>query len=45
MEKRLTDKRIKWTRVISSEWYGKRRKEMLITPGVAIWHKSNTVIV
>lgn len=45
MEKRLTDKRIKWTRVLFSEWYGKRRKEMLITSGVAIWHKSNTVMV
>lgn len=45
MEKRLTDKRIKWTRVLFSHWYGKRSKEMLITSGVAIWHKSNTVMV
>ena len=45
MEKRLTDKRIKWTRVIFSEWYGKRSKEMLITSGVAIWHKSNKIMV
>ncbi len=45
MEKRLTDRRIKWTRVIFSEWYGKHNKEMLITSGVAIWHKSNKVMV
>ena len=45
MEKRLTDKRIKWTRVIFSEWYGKRHKEMLITSGVAIWHRNNEVMV
>jgi len=45
MEKRLTDKRIKWTRGIFSEWYGKRNKEMLITSGVAIWHKSNKIMV
>ncbi len=45
MEKRLTDKRIKWTKVIFSEWYGKRNKEMLISSGVAIWHKSNTIMV
>ena len=45
MEKRLTDKRIKWTRVIFSQWYGKRNKEMLITSGVAIWHKNNKMMV
>lgn len=45
MEKRLTDKRIKWTRVVFSEWYGKYHKEMLITSGVAIWHKNNEVMV
>lgn len=45
MEKRLTDKRIKWTSLIFSEWYGNRNKEMLITSGVAIWHKSNEVMV
>jgi len=45
MEKRLTDKRAKWTRLTFSEWYGSRDKEMLITSGVAIWHKSNEVMV
>lgn len=38
MTKRLTDKRIKWTRVTFSEWYGGRTdKEMDITTGVSIW--------
>ena len=45
MQKRLTDKRIKWTRILFSEWYGQSNKEMLITSGIAIWHKSNTVMV
>lgn len=45
MDQRLTDKRVKWTKVIFSEWYGKKRKEMLITSGVAIWHKSNKIMV
>lgn len=45
MEKRLTDKRIKWTKVLFSHWYGKRSKEMLISSGVAIWHKSNKIMV
>jgi len=45
MEKRLTDKRIKWTTVVFSQWYGKTNKEMLISSGVAIWHKSNTIMV
>ena len=45
MEKRLTDRRIKWQRVIFSEWYSKKQKEMLITSGVAIWHRSNTEMV
>lgn len=44
-DKRITDKRIKWTKVIFSHWYGKRSKEMLITSGVAIWHKSNEIMV
>ena len=45
MEKRLTDKRIKWTSVIFSEWYGNSKKKMLVTSGVAIWRKSNTQLV
>ncbi|MFT5165029.1 MAG: hypothetical protein ACI8P3_000253 [Saprospiraceae bacterium] len=39
------DKRIKWEHVVFFEWYGNRNKEMMITSGVAIWHKSNTVMV
>jgi hypothetical protein len=45
MEKQLTDKGVNWTRLIFSEWYGNRNKEMMIVSGVAIWHKSNTVMV
>ena len=45
MEKRLTDKRIKWKSVTFSHWYGSTDKRMLMTSGVAIWRKSNTVIV
>ncbi len=45
MEKRLTDKRIKWTKVVFSEWYGHTKKEMMITSGIAIWRSSNTVLV
>lgn len=42
MDKRLEDKRIKWTKVIFSQWYGQTNKEMMITSGLAIWRKSNT---
>ena len=45
MEKRLTDKRIKWKTVIFSDWYGNSNQEMMITSGVAIWRKSNTMLV
>lgn len=45
MEKRVTDKRIKWKSVLFSHWYGNRNKRMLITSGVAIWRKSNTLLV
>ena len=45
MEKRLTDKRIKWKQVTFSEWYGNKQKQMLITSGVAIWRKNNTMLV
>lgn len=44
MEERLTSKKTKWARVTFSEWYGKREKEMLLTSGVAIWHKSNSLM-
>jgi len=45
MEKRLTDKRIKWKQVTFSEWYGNKQKQMLITSEVAIWRKNNTMLV
>lgn len=41
MTKRLTDRRIKWTKVVFNEWYGKSDKSMQITFGVAIWYKCN----
>lgn len=45
MEKRLTDKRVKWKSVTFSEWYGNQKKEMMITSGIAIWRKSNKMLV
>lgn len=45
MDKRLSDKRIKWRKVIFSKWYGQTDKEMMITSGVAIWRKSNKALV
>ena len=45
MDKRMTDKRIKWKKVIFSNWYGHKQKEMLITSGVAIWRESNKRLV
>ena len=41
----LVDPATKWTKVIFSEWYGKKEKQMLVTSGVAIWYKSKTVMV
>lgn len=40
MDKRVTDKRIKWNRVVFDEWYGQTQKEMLITSGQAIWSRN-----
>lgn len=40
MTKRLTDKRIKWTKVVFSDWYGQGQKAMLITYGDAIWSRN-----
>lgn len=37
MDKRLTDKRVKWQKVIFEEWYGSKKKAMEITSGVSIW--------
>jgi len=45
MSKRLTDKRIRWTKVIFCDWYGHSTKEMMITSGVAIWRRSNKILV
>jgi len=45
MKKRLTDGRVKWTRVIFSDWYGQTNKEMEITSGIGIWRKSNKALV
>jgi len=45
MEERLTDKNTKWKSVTFSEWYGYSEKKMLITSGVSIWRKSNTLLV
>ena len=45
MDKRVTDKRIKWKKVVFSEWYGQKHKEMMVTSGVAIWRESNKVLV
>lgn len=45
MKKYLTDKGLKWKKVSFSQWYGNREKQMLVTSGVAIWRKSNTMLV
>lgn len=45
MTKRLTDKNVKWTKVTFSEWYGNKNKEMLMTSGIAIWRKSNSLLI
>jgi hypothetical protein len=45
MEKRLCDKRIKWSSAVFSEWYGKRDKRMLFTSGTAIWYKPGEPLV
>lgn len=45
MDKRLTDKRIKWKKVIFSQWYGQANKEMMISSGVSIWRRTNKCLV
>lgn len=45
MAKRVTDGRVKWKTVLFSEWYGHKEKKMLVSSGIAIWHKSNKVMV
>ncbi|WP_116108823.1 transposase [Lewinella sp. IMCC34191] len=39
MTKRLTDRRIKWSEVVFTEWYGHANKQMVITFGDAIWSR------
>ena len=39
MTKRLMDGRVKWTKVVFGEWYGKTDKAMLTTWGEAIWSR------
>jgi len=45
MDKRLTDKRIKWKKVVFSQWYGQANKEMMISSGVSIWRRNNKCLV
>ena len=45
MAKRLTDRRIKWQKVIFDEWYGQSNKTMLMTSGKAIWDSNKGVRV
>lgn len=45
MEKRLTDKRVKWQKVTFSDWYGARNKTMLMTSGTAIWDSNKGIRV
>lgn len=40
MNKRVTDKRVKWTKVVFDEWYGQTQKEMLLTTGTSIWSRN-----
>lgn len=39
MERRLTDRRIKWKEVVFKDWYGQGEKKMLLTFGDAIWYR------
>lgn len=39
MDKRLTDRRVKWKTVTFSEWYGHKDKKMEVTSGKAIWSR------
>lgn len=45
MKKRLTDRRIKWQKVVFEEWYGQSDKTMLVTSGKAIWDSNKGVRV
>ena len=45
MSNRLIDKNTAWKSVTFSEWYGNRDKKMLLTSGIAIWRKSNELLV
>ncbi|WP_273445974.1 transposase [Neolewinella agarilytica] len=39
MNKRLTDKRVKWQEVTFAEWYGEANKKMYYSTGKSIWYK------
>lgn len=39
MSKRINDGRVKWKRVVFSDWYGQKDKTMLYCTGKSIWYK------
>jgi len=41
LQKRLTDRRIKWQELIIPNWYGQKNKRVLISSRTAIWYKSS----
>lgn len=45
MEQIIDDPKTKWTEVEFTEWYGQKNKSMKLSSGVAIWRKSNTLLV
>lgn len=45
MEERLVHKDTVWESMEFSEWYGEKDKQMMVTSGIAIWRKSNTMLV
>lgn len=40
MDKRVSDKRIKWTKVLFENWYGRKKKQMECCSHTALWYKS-----
>lgn len=45
MEQIIDDPKTNWTEVEFTEWYGHKNKSMKLTSGVAIWRKSNSLLV
>lgn len=45
MEQRLADKKTPWESLTFSEWYGQQNRPMLLCSGVAVWRKSNSLLV